>query len=106
MTLLIVEQGEAIQSQRNLIQVLQQDSMELWAMRGKAQAATNAAKARAQARAAAKSPSTQGRVETPSTQAQNQHSQTQASKAAKSKTALPPVPGADMGDQRRVLITL
>jgi hypothetical protein len=106
MTLLIVEQGEAIQSQHNLIQVLQKDSMELWAMRGKVQAATNAAKARAQAQAAAKSPSIQGRVGTPSTQEQNQHSQTQASKAAKSKTALPPVPGADMGDQRRVLITL
>jgi hypothetical protein len=106
MTMLIVEQGEAIQSQRNLIQVLQKDSMELWAMRGKAQTAINAAKARAQAQAATKSPSTHGQVGTPSTQVQKQHSQTQAGKAANSKTALPPVPAADMGDQRRVLITM
>jgi hypothetical protein len=108
MTMLIVEQGEAIQSQRNLIQVLQRDSMELWAMRGKAQIAANAARARAQAKAqaATKSPSTQEQVGTPSTQVQKQHSHTQAGKAANSKTALPPVPASDMGDQRRVLITL
>jgi hypothetical protein len=105
MTLLIVEQGEAIQSQRNLIQVLQKDSMELWAMRGKAQAAVNEAKARAKAQAAAKSPSTPGKVGTPSTQVQK-HSQTAANKAAKPQTALPPVPAAGLGDQRRVLITL
>ena len=36
MTMLIVEQNEAIQSQQSLIQVLLGDSKELWAMKGKA----------------------------------------------------------------------
>ena len=36
MTLLIVEQGSTIQSQRNLIQVLLGDSRQLWALKGKA----------------------------------------------------------------------
>ena len=36
MTMLIVEQGSVIQSQRNLIKVLGRDSTELWSARGKA----------------------------------------------------------------------
>ncbi|HVI10159.1 MAG TPA: hypothetical protein VND65_17855, partial [Candidatus Binatia bacterium] len=36
MTLLVVEQGAALQSQHNLIQVLQRDSLELWGEKGRA----------------------------------------------------------------------
>ena len=36
MTMLIVEQGETIQAQHNLIKILLGDSKELWAMKGKA----------------------------------------------------------------------
>jgi hypothetical protein len=103
MTLLIVEQGAAIQQQHNLIQVLQGDSMQLWAMRGKA-VSDKAAHDRAQAHpnaSATQIPSAQA----PSTQAP-QHAQSHAGKDAKTHVQLPPVPAADLGDQRRVLITL
>jgi hypothetical protein len=99
MTMLIVEQGAAIQQQHNLIKVLQGDSMQLWAMKGKA-VGDKAARDKAQAHP--NSPSTQA----PSTQTPRQHSQRQAGKEAKPHVQLPPVPAADLGDQRRVLITL
>jgi hypothetical protein len=57
MTVLIVEQGSVIQSQRNLIKVLSRDSTELWAARGKA--IGDQESARAQAQNHAQSPSTQ-----------------------------------------------
>jgi uncharacterized membrane protein len=57
MTVLIVEQGSVIQSQRNLIKVLGRDSTELWAARGKA--ISDQESARAQAQNHAQSPSTQ-----------------------------------------------
>jgi hypothetical protein len=102
MTMLIVEQGAAIQQQHNLIQVLQQDSRELWAIKGKAVADKNARDlARKHAQSPATAPSTQGKA--PSAQVPQQPSQ---SHAAKPKVQLPPVPAADLGDQRRVLITL
>jgi len=104
MTMLIVEQGEAIQQQHNLIQVLQADSMQFWAMKGKA-LADKASHDRAQAKNA---PMTQapGMHKTPSTQAPQQKSQSHAGKEAKPQVQLPPVPAADLTDQRRVLITL
>ncbi len=129
MTLLIVEQGEAIQQQRNLIQVLQADSRELWATKGRALTA----QAEAQSRAAKKpsteaqapsvqTPSTQAPMtqapssqtpssqtpstQAPSTQAPQRHSQSRAGKGAKPQTQVPPMPASDLGDQRRVLVTL
>jgi hypothetical protein len=69
MTLLIVEQGEAIESQRSLIQALLSDSHELWAMKAKALVAK-----RAQLQSlspSAQDPSTRGEratIQTPSTQ--------------------------------------
>jgi len=109
MTMLIVEQGGVIQQQRNLILVLQGDSRELWAIKGKAvvdKAARENAKKYANAPGAhAQTPSTQA----PSTQASPtapQGSQTRTGKEAKPHIQLPPVPAADLGDHRRVLITL
>jgi hypothetical protein len=110
MTMLIVEQGEAIQQQHGLIQVLMSDSLQLWSAKSKA--ADKAAHAQVQPGAPCTqvppvsnhAPSTQVPA-TPSTQAM-QHAQNHAGKDAKPHIQLPPVPASDLGDQRRVLITL
>ena len=57
MTVLIIEQGSVIQTQRNLIKVLGRDSTELWSARGKAIGDQQAAQ-------------TQGRAQAPSTRKQ------------------------------------
>src|SRR5580693_3630432 len=51
MTMLIVEQGSVIQSQRNLIKILMRDSTELWGMRGKAVLDQQTARAKTQGHA-------------------------------------------------------
>ena len=106
MTMLIVEQGSVIQSQRNLIKILTRDSAELWGMRGKAIADQQTAQAKAQGSAqlpSVQAPSTQ----TPSTQAAPQHqSQSHAGRTAKPQAQRPPVPTSDLADQRRVLRTI
>jgi hypothetical protein len=113
MTMLIVEQGSVIQSQRNLIKILMRDSTELWGMRGKAMT-DQAARTRAQGHAPAPSvqtPSTQTPLsqtpstQTPSTQSAPQgHSQGHSGRSAKRQ--LPPVPASDLVDQRRALRTI
>ena len=121
MTMLIVEQGNAIQQQHNLILVLMGDSTELWAMKAKV-LTDRSAQAQAQSHVQApstQSPLTQGQVpsvqtpstqapskQTPSTQAPQKHSQSRAGKGAKPDTQVPPMPASDLSDQRRVLITL
>lgn len=102
MTMLIVEQGGVIQQQRNLIQVLQTDSTELWAIKGKAvvdKAGRDSAKKNANP--GAQTPEANKKTQEPSTPGA-QRTQTQA----KPHIQLPPVPASDMGDNRRVLITL
>jgi hypothetical protein len=118
MTMLIVEQGSVIQSQRNLIKILARDSSELWGMRGKAMT-DQAARARTQGHAPAPSvqtPSTQTpstqipSTRTPSTQipstqaAPQQHSQSHFGRSAKPQH--PPVPASDLVDQRRAVRTI
>ena len=98
MTVLIVEQGATIQSQRNLIKVLLRDSTELWAAKGKAIGDKQAAKGQGHAQ----TPSTQ----IPLTQATPQHPQGKAGKSAKPAPQLPPVPASDLVDQRRSLHTI
>jgi len=126
MTLLIVEQGATIQAQRNLIQMLQGDSTQFWALKSKAlhdkqmaqsQLQTQTPLTRGQA-PSVQTPSTQTpststpSTQTPSTQAVPQHhSPNRAGKSAKSQTQtpqthVPPMPASDLGDQRRDLITL
>src|SRR3981081_3060479 len=63
MTVLIVEQGSTIQSQRNLIKVLLRDSTELWAAKGKAIGDQQMVQAQAEVEA-------KTRAQAPSTQAQ------------------------------------
>lgn len=125
MTLLIIEQGSVIQSQRNLIKVLSRDSSALWSERGKAigdqQTAQAEAKTRTQTQApttqapttqapttqehSAQTPSTQNRsTQTPSTQVAPQHrSQSRIGKTAKPERQLPPEPASDLVDRRRSL---
>jgi hypothetical protein len=112
MTMLIVEQGSTIESQRVLIRELFRDSTELSATKMKAQreknALTQAPSAKAQAPAtqapSAQNPSTQEN-QAPSSQAAPQH---HAGKTAdKSKQfQMPSRPAADLIDERRALITI
>jgi hypothetical protein len=121
MTMLIVEQGAVIQSQRNLIQVLMRDSTELWSMKGKTAVDQQTARAQGQSRAqaqstqnpSAKAPSTQTPLtqtpstQVPTTQAVPQHrSQSHAGKIAKPQPQVPPMPASDLVDQRRTLRTI
>jgi len=114
MTLLIVEQGETIQAQRNLIKILLVDSKQLWTMKGHA-LADKLAQAQPQAqKPSAPSPSTHGQApsvrtpftQAPSTQVPQRRSRSRAGKSAKPDIQVPPVPASDLGDQRRVVITL
>jgi hypothetical protein len=113
MTVLIVEQGSVIQSQRNLIKVLGRDSTELWSAKGKAIGDQQTAQSQAQGRAhspstkeriPAQTPSTQSPLtQAPSTQAVPQgDSQSRTSKTAK-RAPHPPVPASDLVDRRRAL---
>ncbi len=112
MTVLIIEQGSVIQTQRNLIKVLGRDSTELWAGRGKAigdQQMSQQSQAHGHAQAPQRqAPSTQiPSSKAPSTQAPPQRqSHNPASRVAKPNTQLPPVPASDLSDRRRALTTI
>lgn len=114
MTLLIIFQGATIQSQRNLILELLDDSRQLWAIKGKALQDRQAAQA-AQADRHSQAPSSQAQapstqapsVHAPSTQAVPQHrSEQHPGKTAKPQVQIPPKPAADLADQRRMLNTI
>jgi len=108
MTMLIVEQGATIESQRNLIHELFRDSGELTALKMRIQQGgilTGAPVANPQA-PMTQSPSTQAPgAHAPSTQAPSSQAgpkqQTQ-----KSPYQMPSRPAADLGDKRRSLITI
>jgi hypothetical protein len=103
MTLLIVEQGTTIQSQRTLIQQLLGDSTELSALKGKGiqqseQVPTVAPSVQAQQNQAVETPSTQA---TPS----DKHHSAQ-NKARRPMPEKPPVPASDIADARRTLMSI
>lgn len=105
MTMLIVEQGQTIESQRALIRELFRDSTELSASKMKAQTARNQDQMLAQ-NPSSQNPSTQEQTKTtPSTQAVPQQ---RAQNEAKPKVEfqMPPKPAADLADHRRSLITI
>jgi hypothetical protein len=136
MTMLIVEQGTTIQSQRGLIRALQSDSTQFWAMKIKTLGENRMAQLQAQRRdpSATQTPLTHGQAlsaqtpstqtpstQAPSTQAPSVHtpssqaipqrqSPNRAGKLSKHnkvpQTQVPPMPASDLGDQRRELITL
>jgi hypothetical protein len=108
MTMLIVEQGQTIESQRALIRELFRDSSELSAVKLKALQEARAA-------ALAQNPSSQTQTQTPSTQEQTR--QAPSSQAApqqrienqakpKSQIELPSRPASDLQDARRAVIML
>ena len=105
MTMLIVEQGRTIDSQRALIRELFRDSTELSATKMK-ELQQEHARAHAQAQAQANhTPSTQ----TPGKQAPSTQGSTQQSAQAekpKSQVQAPSRPAADLSDVRRALITI
>jgi len=113
MTMLIVEQGQTIESQRALIRELFRDSTELSATKMKAQQEKAAAARRLQDPSAkTQTPSTQVQPnQTPSTQAESQAPSSQVAPqhpAAKAKPQVqrPSRPAADLMDERRALITI
>jgi hypothetical protein len=102
MTVLIVQQGSVIQSQRNLIKVLTRDSTELWVGKGKAIGDQQMARSQAKSRAQAPSTHQQDRAQTPSSQAVPQR----RPQSRTGKVQLPPVPASDLVDRRRALNTI
>ncbi len=122
MTLLIVEQGTTIQSQRALIRELFSDSLQLSAMKGKAALDQNTASVQqhvpTQARPSRNQENTAqaGSVQTPSSQAQGQlapssqaapqRAQSNARKAHKPRMQMPSRPESDLADERRALVTI
>lgn len=113
MTMLIVEQGQTIESQRVLIRELFRDSVELSAVKraqigrnaAEAQNPTPSAKAPAEQIPTTQNPSTQAPVkQTPSSQAAPQH---QAQKQNEKPEVKPPSrPASDLADEGRSLITI
>jgi cytoskeletal protein RodZ len=109
MTLLIVEQGHTIQSQRDLIIDLFHDSATLTAMQGRIVHDNQTAQAEAKKHAQAnQTPSTQAQSnQTPSTQAGPQHhTKERTGKTAKPNMQLPAKPASDLLDRRRALSTI
>jgi hypothetical protein len=121
MTMLIVEQGSTIESQRALIRDLLRDSTELWTAKGKAVTEKNRTNAqrRGQAPSAtAQAPLTHDpEVQTPSTQSPSSkapssqatmqnRSQSHPGKGQKPQLRPPSRPASDLADDRRALITI
>lgn len=109
MTMLIVEQGATIESQRTLIRELFRDSTELSAMKQKAQQARALAGTRSVPSPKNQAPVTQSpSSQAPSTQAPRQHapSSQQQTQKQKPQYQTPSRPAADLGDNRRTLITI
>jgi hypothetical protein len=121
MTMLIVEQGSTIESQRVLIRELFRDSTELAAVKGKAMQERKLAENQAQTQAhapSAKTPSNQVQApttQTPSTQLPNHAPSSQvAPRRGASKTEqiqkplfqAPPKPASDQAEDRRALIAI
>jgi ABC-type uncharacterized transport system involved in gliding motility auxiliary subunit len=120
MTMLIIEQGQTIESQRVLIRELFRDSTELSATKMKAQQDAHSAATQAQNQAqslqhpSSQAGSAQTPSQTPSTQAPKKH--TPSSQAGvqnraqnqkpKTQMQMPARPAADVGDNIRSLITI
>jgi predicted lipid-binding transport protein (Tim44 family) len=116
MTMLIVEQGATIESQRALIRELFRDSTELSATKMKAQQQKILAGAQA-GKAQSQTPSTQiPSTQTPSAQAnqapssqavpQQQHTKQNPADKAKTQFQMPSRPASDLQDVRRELKTI
>ena len=107
MTMLIVEQGATIESQRALIRELFRDSTELSASKLKAQHDKNAAAAKSQTQApSVQDPSTQAQNQAPSSQATPQQRGNAAAGKGRPQVQAPSRPASEMADDRRVLLRI
>lgn len=111
LTMLVVEQGSTIESQRALIRELFRDSTELSAVKEKAIQNKNTADTKR--RAEAQEPLAKGQSQpdqSPSQDASNQaaanHAATQRRAGKKQELVVPSRPAADLADDRRALITI
>ena len=107
MTMLIIEQGQTIESQRALIRELFRDSTELSASKMKAQQEDHG-QVLAQ-NPSSQNPSTQApTIRTPMKQAPSSQPQPRAQNQVKAKPQfqMPSKPAADLVDHRRALITI
>jgi hypothetical protein len=111
MTMLIVEQGQTIESQRALIRELFRDSSELSSVKMKAQTERNQAAQALVQNPSSQNPSTQAPSsqapmrQAPSSQAGPQH-RAQNQLKPKADFQMPSKPAADLADHRRSLITI
>lgn len=109
LTMLVVEQGRTIDSQRGLIQMLFSDSVELTGLKGKE---NQRKQAEAQAHTLKKSPPAQAapkvpQVQSPSSIPPQAGAKSQStSKLARPLPQKPPKPAADQDDERRILISI
>jgi hypothetical protein len=110
LTMLVVEQGRTIDSQRNLIHLLFGDSAQLNSMKGTAIQKLQA-EAQARAQSQKKSPPqtlpTDPQAQSPSTHRPQAGAKSQStSKAGKPLPQRPPRDTSDQGDDRRTLISI
>jgi cell division protein FtsN len=109
LTMLVVEQGRTIDSQRNLIHLLFGDSVQLSSMNGKA---IQKQQAEARAQSQKKSPSSQTTPSDPQAQSPSTHrpqagaKNQSTSKAGRPLPQKPPKDTSDQGDDRRTLISI
>jgi hypothetical protein len=121
MTMLIVEQGSTIESQRALIRDLLRDSTELWTAKGKAVVEKNRTDAQRRIQGPSAKPQAplthDPGVQTPSTQSPSSQTlssqattqsraQSHPGKAQKPQLQRPSRPASDLADDRRALITI
>jgi hypothetical protein len=114
MTMLIVEQGATIESQRVLIRELFRDSRELAAAKQRLQQGASAADSpspKTQApmtqNPSSQNPSTQAPAkQAPSSQAAPQHRAQNETEKQKPQFKMPSRPASDLADDRRALITI
>jgi hypothetical protein len=108
LTMLVVEQGRTIDSQRNLIHVLFGDSVQLSTLNGKA-VQKQQAEAQARAQSQKKSPpaqTTPSDPHSPSTHGPQAGAKNQSSKIGRPHPQRPPKDTSDQGDDRRTLISI
>jgi hypothetical protein len=109
LTMLVVEQGRTIDSQRNLIHLLFGDSVQLSTMNGKA-VQKQQAEAQARAQSQKKSPpaqTTPSDPQSPSTHGPQAGAKNQStSKVGRPHPQRPPRDTSDQGDDRRTLISI
>jgi hypothetical protein len=111
LTMLVVEQGRTIDSQRNLIHLLFSDSVQLSSIKGKA-VQKQQAEAQARTQSQKKSPQVQAAPSGPEAQSPASHrpqagaKNQSTSKVGRPFSQKPPKDSSDQGDDRRTLISI